>query len=823
MDNGKNAAMMLQELGHSIRLLRRSPTLTIAAVCTLAIAIGASTAVFSVIDKVLVRPLPIDRPDRVVVIWPRERANPTAIGEVSYAVFRSWQDETRAFATLAGIGSVNWGLILQEGEPAELPVAAVSASFFPLLGTSAALGRTLLPEDDEHGAERVAVMSHGSWVRRFGADPHIIGRHLRFTKAVYTIVGVMPDGFDYPRGAELWVPVVPQLLDADAEWKVDILNARGFGVLFVLGRLKPGMTVDVARDEVSALMARETGTAFRPGTEAALTLLIEHIFGPTRPALLALGACVGLVLLIGCANVAVLLLVRAASRTHETAIRLAVGATRWRIVRQSLVDALMLTVLGGTVGLGLAYWTVDGLIALAPVNVPRLDAVRFDSRTFAFASTACLATALLVGLGPGFHASRWNLTNALTSGSSRLARSHRLRRVFVVVQVGLALVLLVCAGLVGRSFVNLLRLDMGFDPVNVLTLDVTVPDAPADRHNQFYTALLARVRAMPNVEAAGAIFLRPLEHTGIGTDATILIEGQRTELQFKDWELNPPTNFESVTPGYFRAIGIRVVRGRAFSESDIDRAPRVAIVSGRLARQLWPGQDPIGRRILPPGRPLDARGQPEWATVVGVVGDARYRGLLDLRFDLYVPYLQTPGLLVKHLMVRTSGDPLLLANAIRAEAQRLDSSALVEKVATMDQLVRRAIAPWRFSASTLGMLSLLALALASLGVYAVVSQSVVERTREIGVRVAVGAVPRQIAGLVLREGLSLTAAGIFIGLAAGIGAGRILIGLLYEVQPIDPLTLAAVAALFTVVSTAATLLPAWRAVRVDPVSALRQQ
>jgi predicted permease len=475
------------------------------------------------------------------------------------------------------------------------------------------------------------------------------------------------------------------------------------------------------------------------------------------------------------------------------------------------------------VGLGLAYWTVDGLIALAPVNVPRLDLVRFDGRTFAFAWTACLATALLVGLGPGVHASRWNLTTVLTSGSSRLARSHRLRRVFVIVQVGLALVLLVCAGLVGRSFVNLLRLDVGFDPVHVLTLDVTVPDAPADRHNRFYTALLPRVRAMPNVEAAGGVFLRPLEHTGIGTDGTILIEGQRTELQFKDWELNPLVNLESVTPGYFQAIGIRVVRGRTFVESDTDRGPFAAIVSERLARRLWPGQDPIGRRILPPGAPIDGQGQQQWFTVVGVVDNVRYRGLADLRFDLYLPYLQHPSLLVKHLMVRTSGDPLLLASAIRTEARRLDSSALVEKVATMDQLVSQAIAPWRFSASTLGLLSILALALASLGVYAVVSQSVVERTREIGVRVAVGALPREIASLVLRDGLSLTGAGIFIGLAAGIGAGRILISLLYEVRPLDPLTLAAVAALFTVVSTAAILLSAWRAVRVDPVSALKQQ
>jgi predicted permease len=558
--------------------------------------------------------------------------------------------------------------------------------------------------------------------------------------------------------------------------------------------------------------------------EATLTPLDDHIFGTTRPALFALAACVGLVLLIGCANVAVLLLARAATRAHETAVRLAIGAARWRIVRQSLSDALVLAVLGGTAGLGLAYWTVDLLVVLAPPDVPRLDAVRLDARTFVFAWTTWLLTAVLVGLGPGLQASRWDLANVLSHGSPRFARSHRLRRAFVVAQVGLAVVLLACAGLVGRSFINLLRLDVGFNPVNVLTLDVTVPNAPADRHNQFYTALLARAGAMPGVEAAGAVFQRPLEHSGIGMDAAITIEGQRVGLEFRDWEQNPPVNFESVTPEYFRAVGTRLLRGRTFDDRDIARAPRVAIVSDRLARRLWPGQDPIGRRILAPGvlDPADAAVQQLWPTVVGVVADARYRGLSDLRFDLYVPYLQHPGLLVKHLMVRTSRDPLALVDAIRNEAKALESTALVENVATMDQIVGRAMAPWRFSASTLALLSLLALGLASLGVYASVSQSVVERTREIGVRVAVGALPRQIAGLVLHDGLRLTAMGIALGLAAAIAAGRVLTSLLYEVQPYDPLTLTGMAVLFLIVSTAAILIPVRRATRVDPVCALRE-
>jgi putative ABC transport system permease protein len=815
---------MLDDLRYSIRLLRRHVTLTIAVVCTLALAIGVNTAVFSVVDRVLVRPLPIDAPGRVAVIWPRERANPSTIGEISYATFRSWQGELRSFSGLAAMGSVNWNLILHEGDPVTLPVAAVSASFFPLIGTSAARGRTFLPEDDRGGGSRVAVISHASWTHRFAADPGIVGRTLRFKDTVYTVVGIMPEDFDYPRGVELWVPLVPQLVDASAQWKTDVVGDPEFGVLFALGRLGDGVSFETAQREVSALIARDVGKGFRPGMEAALTPLDEHIFGATRPALIALAVCVALVLLIGCANVAVLLLARAAARAHETAVRLAMGASRLRIARQSLSDAFVLAALGTAAGVLLAYWSVDALVAIAPDNVPRLDAVHVDARTLGFASVVCVITTLLVGMGPGLQASRWTLGRVLNQDGTRVARSARVRHGFVVVQVGLALVLLVSAGLVTRSFANLLQLEIGFDPANVLTLDVSVPDAAPDRHHQFYTALLTRLSATAGVESAGAVFQRPLEHTGIGMDATILIEGQRVELEFRDWERNPTVNFESVTPDYFRAVGTRVLLGRAFSQRDGKRAPRVAIVSDRLARRLWPGQDPIGRRVYAPGvlEPADVAMQQRWPMVVGVVEDARYRGLSDPRFDLFVPYLQHDALLVKHLMIRTRQDPLALVDAIRRHVRALEPTALVENVTTMDRIVGRAMAPWRFSASTLGLLGMLALALASLGVYAIVNQSVVERTREIGVRVAVGAAPRQIATLVARDGLRLTGAGIAVGLAAALFASRILTSLLYGVEPRDPTTLVGMALLFACVSTAAMLIPMWRATRVDAIVALRQ-
>jgi predicted permease len=807
------------DLTHSVRALRRTPLGSLSAIGVLAVAIGASAAVFAVVDKVLIRPLPLDEPRRVVVIWPREVANPTTIGEISNFTFREWQDEVRSFQSLAAIGSTNWSLILREGEPATIPVAAVSGTFFQTLGASAARGRTISPDDDRLGSRRIAVMSHGSWVRRFGADPGILGRSLRFENGLYTIVGIMPEGFDYPRGAELWVPLVPDLADAGEYWKVDTVNDPWWGTLFVVGRLEPDASIAAARDEVSALIARaEVG--FSPGMDAVLTPLDEHIFGNTRPALVALAVCVALVLFIGCANVAVLLLVRTAGRADETATRLAIGATRWRMVRQSLSDALVLSFLGSVAGLAFAYGAFKVLVALAPTQVPRLEDVRFDAATFVFTAILGLATALLVGLAPGMQSSRRSLTQVLSSGGSRVVRSHRLRRVFVVVQVGLAIVLLVCAGLVGRSFLNLLRIDIGFEPANVLTLDVSIPRATVERHQAFYSELLTRIRALPGVQAAGAVYQRPLEYAGIGMDSGYVIEGQR---QFIDSQKNPRANLESITPDYFRAIGTSVVQGRPFTDADTLPAPRVAVVSDGLAQRLWPGQDPIGKRILPPGQGPDEKGQPRWATVVGVVEDARYRGINDPRFDLYLPDAQIPGMRVKHLMVRTTVDAASLTGSIRAQARRLDSTALVENAAVMSSLVERATAPWRFSAWTLALLGLIALTLASFGVFATLSQSVVERTREIGIRVAVGALPHQVAGLVFREGVALTLAGIAVGLAVAMLAGGLLRRLLFEVPAIDVATLGGVATLLGVVSALAVYVPAWRAARLDPTIALRRQ
>jgi putative ABC transport system permease protein len=812
---------MLSDVRQTLRWLRRSPGLAAVAVGTLAVAIGASVAAFAVVDKVLFRPLPVRDADRVVVIWPRERATPT-IGEVSYPVFRSWQRDAQGFEQLAAMGSTTWGLVLQEGEPATIPAAAVSASFFPLTGANAALGRTLRAQDDRRGSARVAVLSHGTWRRRFGGAPDIIGRPLRFRDGVYTVVGVMPEGYDYPRGAELWVALVPQLEAASKQWKVDVIEDPGFGVLFVLGRLAPGVTIDAARATVSNLIARDVPVAFRAGMEASLTPIAEHIFGSTRAAIVAVALCVGLVLLIACANASVLLLVRTASRAHESAARIALGASGWRLFRQSLADAGVLAGASGLVGAALAYWTVQVLVLMAPARLPRIESVRFDAWALSGAAVLTILVTLLVGVAPGLHASSRRLFSALAGVGSRVTRATRMRRMLAVSQVGLALVLLMCAGLVGRSFLNLLRIDVGFDPGRVLTMDVQVPDATRARHESFYTALLERVRAMPGVEAAGAIFQRPLEFAGIGMDGSVLIDGQRTDVEFRDWEKNPRVNLESVTPGYFAAIGMPVVRGRGMRETDAATSPRVAVVGESLARRLWPGQDPIGKRLNASGALPDTPVERWWATVVGVVRDGRYRGLTDPRFDLYLAETQS-DLRVKHLMVRaTVADPTMLAAAIRAEARRLDASVLIEGIASMENLVRQATAPWRLSAATLGVLGAVALLLAALGVYATVSQTVVERTQEMAIRVAIGAAPASIAAMVVREGLWLALAGVAAGAAAAVPAARAISGLLFGVQPLDPLTSAATALLLFFASTAALSLPAWKAARTEPGVLLKQ-
>jgi putative ABC transport system permease protein len=810
-----------QEIQYALRGLRKSPGLTGVAILVLALAIGVSTAVFNVIDKALVRSLMIADPDRVVVLWPRDRENPTTIGEISHWTFRSWQEQVQSFETLAAMGSVNWSLLLRQGgELTTMPVAAVSASFFPLMGTRAAQGRTIAEDDDRRGAVDVVVMSHRSWVSRFGSDPTIIGRSLSLSGKPYTVVGIMPDGFEYPRGVELWIPVVPELFQASAKWRIEALESPWFGVLFVVGRLKQHVTLETARAEVSALMQRNTGDAFRPGSEAVLTPIRDHIFGKTRPALIALAVTVCLVLLIACANVATLLLIRAGGRSQETAIRMAVGGSRWHVLRQSLAEALVLSFFAGAIGLLIAHWTSNVLVTLAPGDVLRHESVRFDFSTVTFASVACMLATILTGLVPGLNAVRWNIADVLKrSDSTRTAGSRRLRRVFAVAQIAIAITLLVSAGLVGRSFVNLTRLDFGFDPTNVLTLDVTVPDAPPHRRDLFYTALLERVRHLPGVEAAGAIFLRPLEHAGIGTDASVLLEGQRVE----DMKNNPGANYEAITPGYFEAMSMRVLRGRAFTNADDERAPQVVMVSDGLARRFWPGQDALGKRLIRPGAPMDQSGRPVWSTVVGVVQDARYRGITDVRFDLYVPYLQQQNDPVKHLMVKTSLDPVALGRVIRTEALRLESGALVEGATTMDDIVGRMMAPWRFSASTIGFLSVVAIIIASLGIYSIVRQSTAERTREIAVRVALGASSGDIAALVLREALTVVVAGITLGLTMAAAVSGVLTGLLFGVGRADPITFAGMAVLFGVVSLTATFFPARRAARVDPLVALRYE
>lgn len=791
-----------------------------AALLTLALAIGASVAVFAVADQVLFRSLSIDDPGRVVVIWPREKSRPTTTGEISYPEFQRWRQELAGLDHLTAIGSTNWSLVLREGEPATLAVAAVSSSFFPLLGTPALAGRTLQPDDDRRGAGRVLVLSYGTWQTRFGGDPTIVGRALRFDDTTYTVVGILPSDFGYPSGAEAWVALTPQLADAVEDLGADPLT-EPIGVLFVLGRLQPGVTLEAVRSRATELMANNPA-AFRPDMEAIFTPLDRHIFGSMRPALLSVIACAGFVLCIGCANVATLLLVRAMAKSHEMATRVALGATRWRLFRQALTEASVLTLSGAAVGLLLAMAAIRVLVALAPIAIARLTVVHLDGRSLLFALGISLAAAGVIGALVATPVFGWNIAQALNRGGLRLVGARGARRLLVASQVTLAVVLLVSTGLVVRSFRGLLQIDIGFNPTRILTIDLSLPEATDEAHTAFVDEMLERIRGMAGVESAGAIFLRPFEHSGIGMDAPIVLEGERPEPEFRAWDRHPLVNLETVTPDYFRTMSLSLVAGRGFTNADRFETARVVVVSEGLARQLWPGESPLDKRLLPPGMGSDAKGQPRWATVVGVVRDARYRGLTDPRFDLYAPYRQLPGMPVQHLMVRVSGDPLALVAPIRREARRLNDRVLVENAALMEGLVADATAPWRFTAWVLGALSLLAVCLSALGIYALASQSAAERRREIGLRIALGARPRQLVAMMLRDELKIALAGLVLGLLISTWTSRVVESLLYGVRSVDPLTLISAAALIAAASVAAVIGPTWRAAHAEPSTVLRE-
>jgi len=808
-----------QDLRGGLRLLARRPLASLAAILALGLGIGANAALFSVVDAVLVRPFPFADQDRLVVVWEKDLGRGLGRLEVSYPNFADWRREATSFEQLAALPNAVSEEFLLTGrdEPLRLRGSSVSANFFDVLGARPAHGRGFTPAEDRTGAERVIVLSHGLWRGRFGGDAAAIGRRITLNGAPCTIVGVMPAGFQYPRGAELWTPIVPS--------QPGLVGDRGTGWLQVVGRLRPGVTREQARAEMDAIV-RRLAEAYEKTTEgrgAVVTPITEELLGATKPALVTLTGAVAVVLLITCANVASLLLAQAAQRRRETAVRLALGAGRGRIVRQRLVETLLLCGLGAALGLVLAAWGLDALVAMAPAEIPRLDQVTIDLRVLlATGALAALAT-LLAGLAPALSAARRSSGGALREGSRGAAGgpfSRRWRNGLVAGEAALAVIVLVGAGLIVKSFLRLHAVPLGYDPKGTLTVRVSLPEerypGPDDKR-RFYRGLLERVRGLPGVKAAGAALLRPLELGPVGINAWVLKEGQVTQ----ERDRNPAVNYEVVTPGYFRAMGIPLLAGREFDERDTKDATGAVILGETAARRLWPGEDPIGQRLATHGTPPDERGSWRWATVVGLVPDGRYRGLADVRLDLYVPFEQSP-FPVQYLVVRAA-DPIPLAAAVRREVRLLDHNLPVTGVSSLGEIVNEALGGPRFRSVLIASFAVLALMLAAVGIWGVVAWSVSQRTQEIGVRMALGARSPELVRQIVAQAVGPALAGISVGLGAAWLLARALEGLLFGVAPRDPATFLGGAALLVTVAGGASLLPAWRAARLDPVAALREE
>ncbi len=813
-----------ESLGQDARLaaraLLRSPGFAAVAALTLALGIGASTAMFSVLDGVLLRELPVRDPDRVAVLWTRAPARDSDHLPLTYRELAALRERGRAFAAVEGVAyqGAHEQVLLDAGRPLALHATWVTGGFFPLLGVVPARGRTLLPSDDVPGAAPVVVISHGLWQRRFGGDPAAVGHVFEWNGRRFTVVGVMPRGFEYPRRAEVWAPVLPAFpatLEAGAH-PAEVM------VFDAVGRLRPGVTARRAGEEAAAFL-RSTDPQRPPalrGMKPVLTPLPERVAGDARATVWAAVAAVGLLLLIACVNVANLLLVRGSARTQELAVRSALGAGRGRLVRQLLTESGVLALLGGVLGVALAWGAVRVLVALAPPELPGREMIGVDARVLLFALAATAAAALLAGLLPAFLSARGDAGGWLRGagrGASAGRGAQALRHGLVVGQVSLAIVVVAGAGLLVRSLLALQGAEMGFNGERLLVLETTLPPGVVpERAGQvaLQEEMVARVGALPGVAAAAALPRPPFSGEG-GWTAMYSGEGQTAEAQ----AANPWVNFEVVGPEYFRTLEIPLRHGRAFGAQDRDGAPPVAVVSEAVARHAWPGADPIGRRVKL--GPPDAPG--EWHTVVGVVGETRYRELADPQPSLYLPVRQFAGPVPMTLAVRTRGDPAAVVPRIRGALRQTHPELLLVGGGSMRQLLAEPLARPRFGTLLLGTFAAITLLLAAVGLYGVMAATVRQRTREIGIRLALGARVEEVRGLVLRQGMRLAVLGCALGTAGALVGARALRSMLFGIRPTDPVTFAAVVGLILAVAALACCLPALRASRVDPASALRAE
>jgi putative ABC transport system permease protein len=810
--------MLWQDLRYGARQLARSPGFTAVAVLTLALGIGANTAIFSVVHSLLIEPLPYKDPDRLVVVWEHNRPRGRLTNTISPANFLDWRDQNTVFEEMGAFAGVRANLTGVD-DPEELPVQLVSVNLFPLLGVQAAHGRVFLPEEGVQGQNRVVLLSDALWRRRFHADAGILGKSLTLNNESYTVVGILPPNF------QLFLRAGPLVTTPAEAWTpfafTEQHRIRSGRFMASLARLKPGTSLAQAQAEMHAIAARleEQHPDFNTGWGVNVVPLQEQLVGDLRLSLLVLMSAVGFVLLIACANVASLLLSRAVTRQHEVAIRTALGAGRRRILQQLLTESLLLGAVAGTVGLLLAYWGVDVLKAMSPRELETLmRRVAIDGWVLGFTVVVSLVTALIFGTVPAFATLRGNVGESLKEGvrgGGSLARSGRMRRLLVVSELALALVLLISAGLLIKSFVRLQSVPAGFNPENVLTLRIQLSSG---RYNDralrtaFFRDLLTRIRTLPGVQSVGAVAFLPLD--GLGSATSFSVVGQPPPPPGQE----PVCDVRVVHPGYFATMGIPLLRGRNFNSSEEVQSANVVLINETLAQQMFPGEDPIGKKLV-----IEMSDENPPDEIIGVVGDVKHYGLdTEVRPMTYWPHPRFPYPFLS-VVVRTQGDPLQLVGAVRHEVQAMDPAQPIADVRPMEQLVANSVARPRFNMLLLGIFAAVALVLAAVGIYGVMAHSVVQRTHEIGIRLALGARPKDVVRLVVGSGLALAVGGVALGLAGAFALTRLLASLLFATQPTDPVTFVSVVGVLLAVALVACWVPARRAARVDPMVALRYE
>ena len=813
-----------QDLRYGVRMLLKSPGFTMAVIVALALGIGANTAIFSVVNAVLLRALPYENAGRLLVIYGGGAQDTEVDAPLSYPDFVDYKNAAQTLEHVAAYSKSGTFISAGGDELERVWGAEVSVELFPLLGVRPALGRFFTAEEDQPGGPSVVVLSYSLWQRRFGSDPHVVGREIKMGLAgrSYAVVGVTPPGFEFPisaEGADYYRPFTVITARNDPS----VLSNRGTRFMPVVASLKPGITLEQAAAELDTITSRLAAQYpdVNAGRRIRLISMHEDLVGDIRPALLVLLGAVGFVLLIACANVANLSLVRASARGKEIAVRMALGASRWRLMRQLLTESLLLALVSGALGLLLATWGVDVLKALAPGDIPRLSEVGLDGRVLIFTLAVSALTGVVFGLAPAWQASHFDLTASLKEGgrgSTEGARRNRTRSLLVVSEVALSLLLLVGAGLLLKSFVRLLNADPGYTAARVLTMLIPLPNtsysSPEQQH-AFFREAIERTRALPGVEAAAAVNVLPLGNRE--TRTTFDIGGR------------PPAPSETqvaarnplITSDYFRVMNIPVRRGRAFTDRDAVAAPPVAVINEAFARRYFPSEEPLGQRLIlkdENSNPLPPR------EIVGVVGNVRLGGLDDgVIPEFYVPFLQSADAQMNLVVRSSTSDPAALASAVRGVIRGIDKGLAVWETRTMDERVALWVAPRRFNALLLGCFACIALVLAAVGIYGVMAYTVMQRTHEIGIRMALGAQSGDVLRLIVGRGMSLALIGVVCGVAAAAAMTRVMRSLLYEVSTTDPAIFAGVAALLAVVAFLACYIPARRATKVDPIIALRYE